>query len=328
MPNGSDWANHRRFGESGEPMKDNLFEEFRTYLVDQDRATLTIRGYVADVQLFARWFEQTNDGAFAPQAVTPTDVREYRQYLLNVKRQKASTINRKLAALTTFMVWAKEAGHIEHDPLANVRFVEESPRGPRYLDKKEQYALQRAIEKDLQYAQARYPKRWLSRRRDASLALILLHTSLRVSEAIGLRMEDVHISERKGHLTVNGKGTKQRTVPLNVEARQALQAWFDVRPAGASDQVWVNVAAETESAMTARSVQRILNRYRRAAGIESLTPHMLRHCFGKNLIDAGVGLEKVAALLGHSNLNTTRMYITPSEQDLAQAVERPLAGRR
>jgi site-specific recombinase XerD len=59
----------------------------------------------------------------------------------------------------------------------------------------------------------------------------------------------------------------------------------------------------------------------RAAHIDDLTPHVLRHCFGKNLIDAEVSLEKVAALLGHSNLNTTRIYITPSEQDLEKAVE-------
>ena len=72
-------------------MEANILTEFTAYLHDHDRAILTINGYVADVRLFARWFEQTNREAFSPQAVTPTDVREYRQYLLNVKRQKAST---------------------------------------------------------------------------------------------------------------------------------------------------------------------------------------------------------------------------------------------
>jgi site-specific recombinase XerD len=83
----------------------------------------------------------------------------------------------------------------------------------------------------------------------------------------------------------------------------------------------VFVSTETSDGLTARSAQRILNRYGRAAGIESLTPHVLRHSFAKNLVDNEVGLEKVAALLGHSNLNTTRIYITPSEQDLERAVE-------
>lgn len=300
-------------------METKVVEAFIAYLQDRDRAPLTISGYVADVQLFARWFEQTNRETFTLPAVTPTDVRAYWQYLLNDKHQKASTINRKLAALTTFMAWAKAAGHIEHDPTTHVRFVEEAPRGPRYLDKKEQYALQRAIEKDVQYAQTHYPKRWLSRRRDASLVLFLWHTGLRVSEAIALRQRDVQLSERKGQITVCGKGTRQRTIPLNAEARQALQAWLDVRPEMEDDAVWIS--AETHTALSVRSVQRALKRYGRAAHIADLTPHVLRHCFGKNLIDAEVGLEKVAALLGHSNLNTTRIYITPNEQDLERAVE-------
>ncbi len=300
-------------------MEANILTEFTAYLHDHDRAVLTINGYVADVRLFARWFEQTNHEAFTPQVVTPTDVREYRQHLLNVKRQKASTINRKLAALSTFMVWAKEVGRIEHDPTANVRFVEEAPRGPRYLDKKEQYALQRAIERDLQFSQMHYPRRWLSRRRDASLVLFLWHTGLRVSEAIAMLKRDVQLSERKGQVAVCGKGTRQRTVPLNAEARQALQAWLDVRPKGEDEHVFVST--ETSDGLTARSAQRILNRYGRAAGIESLTPHVLRHSFAKNLVDNEVGLEKVAALLGHSNLNTTRIYVTPSENDLERAVE-------
>ncbi len=307
-------------------MNQTLLEEFRVYLTEHDRSPLTVNGYAADMQLFARWFEQTNSEAFMPAVVTPTDVREYRQYLLNVKRQKASTINRKLAALTTFMTWAKASGQCEHDPTINVRFVEAAPRGPKALDKQQQFALQRAIEKDLQYSQARYPKRWLSRHRDASLVLFLWHTGLRVSEVIALQKTDVQVSERKGQVTVRGKGTKQRTVPLNAEARRALQDWLAVRPEVETLTIWISPDSGAE--MTARVVQRVLQRYGRAASIDQLTPHVLRHSFGKNLIDAQVSIEKVAALLGHSNLNTTRIYLTPSDQDLAQAVEQPLAGRR
>ena len=304
----------------------DLFKRFESYLADHDRAALTIAGYLSDVRLFVRWFEETTGEAFTPQDVTPTDVREYRQQLLTVDRRKANTVNRKLAALTVFMTFAIEARLIEHDPTAAIKHVEEAPSGPRYLDKQQQFALQRAIEQDLQYSQARYPKRWLSRRRDASLVLFLWHTGLRVSEAIALTKRDVQLSERKGQVTVRGKGTKQRTVPLNTEARKALQAWLDVRPQTVDDSVWVST--EADRALTVRSVQHVLQRFGHAAHIDDLTPHVLRHCFGKNLIDAEVSLEKVAALLGHSNLNTTRTYITPSEQDLALAVEQPLMGNR
>ena len=122
-------------------MMSDLFEQFKAYLVDHDRAALTISGYLSDLRLFARWFEQTNAECFTPQAVTPSDVREYRQYLLDVEHRKANTVNRKLAALTVFMQFAIEAHLIEHDPTAAIKYVEEAPRGPRYLDKQQQFAL-------------------------------------------------------------------------------------------------------------------------------------------------------------------------------------------
>jgi len=77
------------------------------------------------------------------------------------------------------------------------------------------------------------------------------------------------------------------------------------------------------SSMKSRSVQRAINRIADAAGLGgAVTPHTLRHTFAKSLIDEGVSLEKVAKLLGHNNLNTTRIYVTPSEQDLEEAVAR------
>jgi integrase/recombinase XerC len=82
----------------------------------------------------------------------------------------------------------------------------------------------------------------------------------------------------------------------------------------------MTVEGEHES-LSGRTVQRILLRYAKAAELDALTPHVCRHTFAKNLVENEVGLEKVAALLGHSSLNTTRIYITPSERDLELAVE-------
>ena len=118
-----------------------------------------------------------------------------------------------------------------------------------------------------------------------------------------------------------GKGSKQRSVPLNTDARKAIQDWLSVRRQVDNDYVWVAVESEEEGALSARSMQRAIYRLGQQAGLENLTPHMLRHSFAKNLVDSGVGLEKVAALLGHSNLNTTRVYIAPNQQDLERAVE-------
>jgi len=68
-------------------------------------------------------------------------------------------------------------------------------------------------------------------------------------------------------------------------------------------------------------VQRAVWRFSKQAGLKRVSPHVLRHTFAKSLVDNGVSLEKVAALLGHSDLNTTRRYVTPGERDLQDAVE-------
>lgn len=304
----------------------NILSGFEHYLEEQDRSPLTVSGYLTDLQQFIRWFEQTNGESFSLPGITPTDVREYRQFLLNLKRRKPNTVNRHLAALAALMVWGKKTSQIEHDPTESVRGVPQVEHGPRSLDKKEQYALQRAIEKDLQLARLRYPKRRISRQRDASLAIFLLHTGLRLHEVLTLQMDDIQLQERKGQVNVRqGKGGKSRIVPLNIEARKALQEWLTVRPEGSGAFLWIGLESGSLQALSSRSVQRALLRLGQAASLERLTPHILRHSFAKNLIDSGVGLEKVAALLGHSNLNTTKIYVTPNQKDLEQAVERLVA---
>jgi site-specific recombinase XerD len=298
-----------------------IIDNFLHDLVAQDRSEMTIKGYRSDLTGFAAWFEQTNGEAFSPELVTPLDVREYRQYLLNVKRQKPNTINRKLAALSVLMHWALDTRQIGDDPTKNVKSLQQGNNGPRWLEWKEQNALLRAIERDLQLARLRFPKRWLTRRRDASMVQLMLNTGLRLDEVLRMRTEDVALTQRKGEVTVRGKGRKYRTVPLNSEAQRALGDWLDLRLADRGDYIWVAVESEQDGPLSSRSVQRVVRRYGEEAGIENLTPHVLRHTFAKNLVDQGVGLEKVAALLGHSSLNTTRIYITPSKKDLQKAVE-------
>ena len=300
----------------------NLLNDFENYMSELDVSPLTTRGYLADLRHFSRWFQQINGETLCPERLTPTDVKAYKQHLLVVERRKASTVNRRLAALSAYGKWARQTGLILSNPTENIKSVQQVLSAPKWLDKHEQYALQRAIERDLQHAKLHYPKRWLTRRRDASLTLFLLNTGLRLGELIALHLDDVQLSERKGSVLVqNGKGGKQRTVPLNTEARKALQEWLDVRPLSDSDFIWVAVEGETD-ALSGRTIQRILQRYAHEAGLEELTPHLCRHTFAKNLVNQDIGLEKIGALLGHANLNTTRLYITPDERDLEYAVEK------
>ncbi len=305
----------------------SAFSDFEDWLLRQDYAALTIKSYLRDLEKFRTWFEQRTGETLIPTNVTLPDLRVYRQYLLTVKRHKANTVNRQLTSLRVWLHWAVSQGLIEHNPASPLRLLPQPAPAPHWISRKEQNALVRAIEKDLQAAQ-RYPKRSATRRRDASLVLFLLNTGLRLMEALALHLDDVVLSERKGMVLVRqGKNARQRSVPLNRTARIALKEWLDIRPhVPGNNYLFISLEVDESGPraemMPARLVQRAVQRFGKAAGIENLTPHMLRHTFAKNLVDAGVSLEKVAALLGHSNLNTTRIYITPSQQDLALAVEK------
>jgi len=296
--------------------------KFKKYLQDNDFSGLTVQGYLSDLNLFTRWFEQTHDRSMRLEDITPTDLEQYRQRLLTVDNRTANTVNRKLASLSTLMHWALKTGKIASDPTQKIKLVRKANSVPQWLGKREQTALKQAIARDLQLAKLRYPKRWITRRRDASLVLFMLNTGLRLSEAVSLQVEDVQLKDRKGSVLARGSQGSQRSVPLNSEARQALKDWFEVRPD--SPYVWTVVEGRAGSSLSGRTVQRLICRYALEADLDDLTPQVLRNTFTRNLVEAGMALEKVAALLGHKTVNAMRFYVTPGQgtprTDLALAL--------
>ena len=106
---------------------------------------------------------------------------------------------------------------------------------------------------------------------------------------------------------------------MNADVRKALRAYLETRPDAAHDYLLVG---KQKGRLKPWNIQYLAGEYAYLARLDGVTPHTLRHTFGKNLVDAGVSLDKVAMMLGHKNLNTTRMYTTPSSADLAQAVEK------
>ena len=288
-------------------------ESFARFLAQAERSPLTIKNYRGDLDAFAAWFERVNAEAMAPAKVTPTDLRQFKRWLVEQRKLKPSSVNRKLATLKSFLTWAAAAGISPGLPVpaqgrswSGPQPVPQERPGPRWLDRREQNALLRAVER-------------AGKSRDLAVVRLLLNTGLRVHELCALMWKDVTLSERKGLLTVRqGKGGKHRQVPLNQDARDALTALGYPRHAGEE----AVILQGQRGSMTSRGVQSLLARYGPLARLEDLSPHALRHSFCKNLIDAGVGLEQVAALAGHESLETTRRYCTPSRLDLERAVER------
>jgi integrase/recombinase XerC len=127
------------------------------------------------------------------------------------------------------------------------------------------------------------------------------------------------MSERRGKLLVSaGKGCKYRDIPLNQDARQAFGDLDYKIHAGTDAFVFVG----QRGTLSPRGIQFMLKRLNLPGELGKTSPHQFRHTFCKNLVDAGVSLEKVASLAGHERLDTTKLYCQPSFADLSDAVER------
>lgn len=291
----------------------SLSDRFADYLEKQDRSRMTIRGYLGDLSCFARWFEQANGEELRADNITPTDVRLYREHLLSEKA-RPSTINRRLAVLRAFGRFLQDEGLVNYNIVGFVRGLKEQKAAPKWLDRREQAALTRELERTLAGAKTE-PARRLAIR-DRAAVVLMLNTGLRASEICDLDLQDVEISERKGQIRVrSGKGDKERLIPLNRTARAALKDWLEIRPEGPGG-VWIGKRGEE---LAVNGLQVRLIKLARRTGIEA-TCHRLRHSFAKNLIDSGISLEKVSALLGHERITTTLIYVVPSQQDLEAAV--------
>jgi site-specific recombinase XerD len=284
----------------------NYRNNFAQFLTESERSAYTIKNYLCDLDGFALWLKSQRNIELAPTLITPTDLREYKHYLDETLQLKPQTINRKLSSLRSFLNWAVREGYFPDNRLPHIpQPVKEQANSPKWLDRLDQHTLCRIVEKG-------------RKTRDIAIVKLLLNTGLRVSELCALTWHDLKISPKKGRLSVNhGKGLKRRTIPLNKDARSVLLELGYHKRKGSDQQVFIG----QRGAMTPRGIESTLRKYVRQTNLEEVSPHQLRHTFCKNLIDAGVSLEKVATLAGHDNLETTRRYCTPSEQDLAAAVE-------
>lgn len=279
-------------------------DQFTDHITRHYRNAKTAALAIQHVRVFSLWYEAKFKQAFEPQLLTNYDFHLYREWSLKQEKVKAATWNSRLWALGILCEWIKDPSLLEG--------VEQQGQGRgstqhRSLTDDEYHRLVHTLEQNLKRAITAFE--YQNAVRDWASIMLMLH-GLRVEECSLVEAGDITINERSGFALVrDGKGNKERTVPLNLIARKALSTWMDF------------TTSETLFGITTRSLQRNVAQLGSQIGVPDLTPHWLRYTFAKRLEKNGEALETIRDLLGHESIETTRRYLRSSLDELTSAVE-------
>ena len=276
-------------------------EQLRSFLeflrLNRNASPHTVAAYDSDLSQFLSFASALRRTPRPDLKPEDFDLATVRAFMADLYRQgqARSSVSRKLSALRTFARYLRREGLIEGDPVALAAAPKREQKVPAHLSVDEMSTLLLTPDEGAPLG-----------RRDRAILELFYASGLRLSELVGLDVEDVNLSARM--VRVMGKGAKARIVPFNDATNKAIAVWLKDRAAlvKGADALFVNFRG---SRLTGRSVQRLVARY---VGVCStrfgISPHALRHSFATHLLERGADLRAIQELLGHVQLSTTQRY--------------------
>jgi integrase/recombinase XerD len=265
-----------------------------TLWLEDGLAKNSLDAYRRDMSMFATWL--MNEHGKPLFSAGTEDVSAY--FAARHEETKATSANRRLAALKRFYQLALRQHRITADPCLKMKSAKQPPRYPKTLSEAQVEALLDAPDVNAPLGL-----------RDRTMLELMYASGLRVSELVLLKVIELGMNE--GVLRVTGKGSKTRLVPFGEEARGWIERYLkEGRPAILNGQVDDALFVTARGgAMTRQMFWTLIKKHALRAGINApLSPHTLRHAFATHLLNHGADLRVVQLLLGHADISTTQIY--------------------
>ncbi|BAV91855.1 tyrosine recombinase XerC [Candidatus Desulfovibrio trichonymphae] len=295
---------------------DMLVKKFLDRLAVQKGYSLSTQmAYRADLAQLTAFLSERNTDIAKPQTVSRKHIQAFLARLFRQGGAKSS-MARKLAAVRSFFQFLLRNGLVAENVAKQVRNPRQERRQPRVLNVDEAFALldarKNTAETDSNDARLHL--------RDIALAELLYGSGLRISEALGLNLDDARL--KSGILRVLGKGSRERLAPLSDTSVAAMTTWLTVRGCLATPKENALFVGARGGRLHRREAARVIARLCREAGLAfTVSPHSLRHSFATHLLAAGADLRSVQELLGHQRLTTTQRYTEVSLEYLMRAYD-------
>jgi len=286
----------------GTPAVSALLDSYFRYLeAEKNLSPYTMRNYRTDLQHFFGYLVEV-----AELEALEVDRQVFRGYLAHLKDAgfASASVTRKVSTVHSFYRYLLNSGQTDRDLLSGVGAPKRVRKLPAYLQREQLTALIESADGDTPQAI-----------RDRALLELLYAAGVRVSEVAGADLKALDLAENS--LLVRGKGNKERMVLIGQPAADALRRYLAearprLQPAAGETALFLN---RDGTRLSARSVQLIVQRHARKAGLpQRVWPHLLRHTFATDMVDGGAELRVVQELLGHSNANTTQIYLHVTEE--------------